>query len=386
MTLFFAEGLVRVVCSVLRVCKKSSHRFLLLACISIFAAILVMSFIGNGSYERSSREVYTPIDTEQLAANVLVINTGIYINRIHDVDLAAGTFAANGWLWMSWDQPQEGDWYQDIINIDSIKFMNEIPNKAKRKKLIDEPFVEYGDRLWQSMRFSSTFLINNRDFRRFPFEELELPIEIGSDMFGVDAAVYKPNLRDSLAGDRLMLSGYEFRGLEALTFSHSISSKWGHSIPPESPDHQVKAWSYPHLEWILRFSRLSSSSIARLFTPVFAAMIVLIFSLLVSLNVAAIKITIPTSILLILAVLQERSHKLLPPNITYLTYMDKVYLFCYVLTLITLIHSLYCVNRLQKVDEDDRPALMIPLRYQQRILVNVMCLSLIIVPFALWYL
>ena len=39
-----------------------------------------------------------------------------------------------------------------------------------------------------------------------------------------------------------------------------------------------------------------------------------------------------------------------------------------------------------RVDEDDRPALMIPLRYQQRILVNVMCLSLIIVPFALWYL
>ena len=89
---------MRVVRSVLRACKKSSHRFLLFACISIFAAILVMSFVGNGKYERSPREVYTPIDTEQLAPDVLVINTGIYINRIHDVDLSAGTFAANGWL------------------------------------------------------------------------------------------------------------------------------------------------------------------------------------------------------------------------------------------------------------------------------------------------
>jgi hypothetical protein len=377
---------VKTIHSILLISKKRFHRLVLLGCIAIFTAILLLSFVDNGSQERSSREVYEPFDTQQLSPDVLTIDTGIYVNRVHDVNLAAGTFAANGWLWMSWDKPQEGDWRLDEINIESIKFMNEIPNKSKRQKLNDEPYIEHGNRLWQGMRFSSTFLINNRDFSRFPFEKLELPIEISSDMFGIETAVFKPNIKDSLASDRLAVSGYEFRGLEALNFSHSISSKWGHSIPPDSPAHAVESWSYPHLEWVLQFSRLASSSIARLFTPVFAAMVVLIFSLLLNLSVASPKITIPASVLLVLAVLQDRSHKLLPPNITYLTYMDKVYLFCYLLTLITLISSLYCVNRLNKATGDDRAALQISLRSEQRTLVNWMCISLIVVPLALWYL
>jgi len=134
----------------------------------------------------------------------------------------------------------------------------------------------------------------------------------------------------------------------------------------------------------MQFSRLSSSSIARLFTPVFAAMVVLMFSLLVNLNVATPKISIPASVLLVLAVLQERSHRLLPPDITYLTYMDKIYMFCYVLTVISFMSSLYCVNRVNLAPSESRSALMISLRSRQRELVAWMCLSLITVPVILW--
>ena len=355
----------------------------LLACISAFVLVVALSFSGNQTQERSSREIYEPVDVQEIGDDVLRVSTGLYVNRIHDVDHASGTFSANGWLWMSWDKPSDDDWHKNDISIDMIKFINEIPNASKRDKLIDKPLEQYGNRMWQSMRFSSTFLMNNQDFSRFPFESIELPIEVGSDAYAIDDVVYLPNLNDSLVSDRLSLSGFQFRGLKARNYSHSITSKWGHSIDPASPEDQTH-WAYPHLEWVLQFSRLSSSSIVRLFTPVFAAMLVLMFSLLVNLNVPSPKISIPASVLLVLAVLQERSHRLLPPNITYLTYMDKIYMFCYVLTVISFMSSLYCVNRVNLAPSESRSELIITLRSGQRNLVAWMCVFLIIVPMILW--
>ena len=362
------------------------HRGILLSCIGIFVVVVALSFVGNDWKDRSMREVYEPIDLSQVDTDVLKVHTGIYINRIHDVNRASGTFSANGWLWMSWPKPEAEDWWhKEKIDIDLIKFMNEIPNKSKRVKLIDNPIEEFGGQLWHSMQFSSTFLMNNQDFRRFPFEYIELPIEVGTDIYSVDSVVYQPNLKDSLISDRLSLSGFGFRGLEARNFSHTITSKWGHSIDPSSPENKTH-WAYPHLEWVMLFGRLPSSSLARLFTPVFAAMVALMFSLLVNLNHSTPKITIPASVLLVLAVLQENSHKMLPPDITYLTYMDKIYMFCYLLTIISFVSSLYCINRIEQAEDAVRTSLKTSLRSQQRSLVNWMSVSLFVVPVILWLL
>ena len=261
--------------------------------------------------------------------------------------------------------------------------MNEIPNKSKRVKLIDNPIEEFGGQLWHSMQFSSTFLMNNQDYRRFPFEYVELPIGWYRSFLLI--GWYQPNLKDSLISDRLSLSGFGFRGLEARNFSHTITSKWGHSIDPSSPENKTH-WAYPHLEWVMLFGRLPSSSLARLFTPVFAAMVALMFSLLVNLSHSTPKITIPASVLLVLAVLQENSHKMLPPDITYLTYMDKIYMFCYLLTIISFVSSLYCINRIEQAEDAVRSSLKTSLRSQQRSLVNWMSVSLFVVPVILWLL
>ena len=284
---------------------------------------------------------------------------------------------------MSWPKPEDEDWWhKEKIDIDLIKFMNEIPNKSKRVKLIDNPIEEFGGQLWHSMQFSSTFLMNNQDYRRFPFEYVELPIEVGTDIYSVDSVVYQPNLKDSLTA-----TGYRclvwprFRGRN---FSHTITSKWGHlSIrASENKTH----WAYPHLEWVMLIGRLPSSSLARLYTPVYAARVALIISLLVNLSHSTPKITIPASVLLVLAVLQENSHKMLPPDITYLTYMDKIYMFCYLLTIISFVSSLYCINRIEQAEDAVRSSLKTSLRSQQRSLVNWMSVSLFVVPVILWLL
>ncbi len=366
-------------------CRRRWHRLALLACIFAFTLVVTLSFQGNNNHERPSREIYRSIDLKTFDEDVLRLSTGIYINRIYNIDRASGTFSANGWLWLSWDKPDDDDWHKGEINIDVIKFINEIPNARKQERLINEPQEEYEGRMWQGMRFSSTFLMNNQNYSKFPFENIELPIEVGTDKYTTNSVVYAPNLKDSLVSDRLSLSGFEFRGLQARNLSHSITSWFGHSIDPSwVKNNQDRA--YPHLEWVMQFRRISSSSIARLFTPVFAAMVVLMFSLLVSLKHAVPKITIPTSVLLVLAVLQERTQRLLPPDLTYLTYMDKIYMFCYVLTLISLVSSLYCINRLHSGSVDNHHRMIMSLGDGQRLLVGLMSLSILTIPLILWIL
>ena len=71
--------------------------------------VVALSFTGNQNQDRSSREIYKPVDVQGIGDDVLKVHTGIYVNRIHDVDRASGTFSANGWLWMSWDKPSDDD-------------------------------------------------------------------------------------------------------------------------------------------------------------------------------------------------------------------------------------------------------------------------------------
>ena len=81
------------------------------------------------------------------------------------------------------------------------------------------------------------------------------------------------------------------------------------------------------------------------FLPLASAMAAVVFSLIISFKVSAQKISIPASILLVLAVLQDRWHSALPPGPKYFAYMDVLLMFAYLVTVVVVLHSGYCVNR-----------------------------------------
>ena len=56
------------------------HRLALLACISAFVLVVVLSFAGNHKQDRPLREIYKPVDVEAIGDDVLKVHTGIYVN------------------------------------------------------------------------------------------------------------------------------------------------------------------------------------------------------------------------------------------------------------------------------------------------------------------
>ncbi len=110
-----------------------------------------------------------------------------------------------------------------------------------------------------------------------------------------------------------------------------------------------------------------------------------IFSLIISFKVSDKKISIPASILLVLAVLQDRWHSALPPGLKYFTYTDELLLFTYLVTVVVLLHSVYCVNRCYGATEKIDAELAVRMRHHQRILASGISAALLIAPLILWF-
>ena len=378
-------GLLDRFCRLRGILASGMHRVLLIILIGVFVAAILISFRLDQDIARPSNESYLPAELHGDLGKAVVVKTGIFVNRLHDMSISAGTFSANGWLWMSWDKPGKDDWHRTRkLDIGSIDLINEIPGRGQLERLDPEPTAsDVEGRLYHSIRFSSVFLMEAQDFRRFPFEKIRLPIEVGTDDHPTYRMIFVPDEKDSMISDRVNLPGYRYEGLKYKNFFYTANTLWGHEMP--AGESESEPLSYPQLEWELNFRRSTSSSFVRLFLPLGAAMAALLFSLLSHFKVSVQKISIPASILLVLAVLQDRWHRVLPPGLAYLTYMDKLFIFAYVVTVIVFAHSVFCVNLYHSASEERQALLSDKMRHQQRRLASAICCGLLVGPIVLWF-
>lgn len=365
--------------------SAGTHRVLLITLIGFFVAAVLISFRLDQKISGSSNESYLPAELRGDLSDSVVVKTGIFVNRLHDVSISSGTFSANGWIWIAWDKPGKDDWHKTRkLDIGSIDLINEIPGRGQFERLDPEPSEsDVEGRLYHSIRFSSVFLMEAQDLRRFPFEKIRLPIEVGTDDHPTYRMIYIPDEKDSMISDRVNLPGYRYEGLKHKNLFYIANTLWGHEYPASETSRQPL--SYPQLEWEMHFRRSTSSSFVRLFLPLGAAMAALLFSLIAHFKVSVQKISIPASILLVLAVLQDRWHRVLPPGLPYLTYMDKLFIFAYVVTVIVFAHSVFCVNLYHSSSGESQALLCAKMRHQQRRLASGICCALLIVPIILWF-
>ena len=60
-------------------------------------------------------------------------------------------------------------------------------------------------------------------------------------------------------------------------------------------------------------------------------------------------------------------------------------MFAYLMTMVVLVHSVYCVNRCYGASEDIRPEVAVQMRHDQRLLASFISAALLIAPFVLWF-
>ena len=372
-----------------RIFKLYFHRIFLILFLGSLITIFVIGSKIDLVGSRTLSEIYRPADLVGVG-DVPQLNLGLFVGKLYDVDHAKGTFSADGGIWGTWDDASDELWRQSragrSMSFESMGIYSSNAISKSGGDFIKRPTEKVsleGGKSWLAADFSSSFKMHQIDYRRFPFEDYYLPVVL-TTRYAVRSLVLVPDQRDSIVADSVSLPGYRFVGLKQKNMFHQAKTSWGIVEPGDS---DAATWSSPYstLQWELHFRRAIGPSFVRLFLPLASAMAAVLFSLIVSFKVSTQKISIPASILLVLAVLQDRWHNSLPSGLKYFTYMDELFMFAYLITMVVLVHSVYCVNCCYGASEDIRPEVAVQMRHDQRLLASFISAALLIAPFVLWF-
>jgi hypothetical protein len=285
------------------------------------------------------------------------IEVGMHIRNIYNLSLKDKTFSADGWFWLKWPES-----IQQLIESDQIPITElvELENQvesydAQLEPDSTEPERLEGGRYLQTFRFSSKFYDEQQNLRSFPFETLELPInlEVRPSQFSMGArgVVLVPKLHaKELQGHSIALNGYSVAGARSSSAIHSYTTTFGEEGVANSGDYSLATFeiSYRTNGW---------AAFYRYILPWVAVMVILLLAPNLEGNLNDLRLAIPSTALLTLVFLQEGAHAELPA-LDYLTFLDKLYLFGYLAATAEFWLFVWGTNLISRAPEDQHPQVM----------------------------
>ena len=309
------------------------------------------------------------------------IEVGMHIKNIYNLSLKDKTFSADGWFWLKWPQSiQELISAGDIPLTDLVELVNQVEGFDSQLELdSNEPERLPGNRYLQVFRFSSKFYDDQQNLRNFPFETLELPIQVETRpsqfSMGSEGIVLVPrvNARE-LKGDSVNLNGYTVAGANASSAIHTYTTAFGEEGVDNAGDYSIATFE-------IDYRTNGWAAFYRYVLPWFAVMVILLLAPNLEGNLNDLRLAIPSTALLTLVFLQEGAHAELPP-LDYLTYLDKLYLFGYLVATAEFWLFVWSTNLISRARDSEQDGVMarinrVDLTYQLTTIAGALCLLLL---------
>lgn len=341
----------------------------------VLVAVFSLTFLGSDQRQRSQLQPAPVVSADRR------IEVGMHIKNIYNLSLKDKTFNADGWLWLKWPES-----IQQQIAIDQIPITQlvELENQVEGYDSSFEPFGNAperlpGERYLQIFKFSSKFFDEHQNLRSFPFENLGLPIniEIVPPQFsmGQKGVVLVPTLNEKeLEGDSIDLNGYTLRGSKSSSAIHIYPTLFGE-------EGNSKAGEFSMATFEMRYQTNGWAAFYRFVLPWLAVMVILLLAPNLEGNLNDLRLAIPSTALLTLVFLQEGAHSNLPP-LDYLTYLDKLYLFGYLVATAEFCLFVWSTNLFSRSSSKEHTAVMarinrVDLTYQLCSIAGMLCLLLL---------
>lgn len=309
------------------------------------------------------------------------IEVGMHLKNIYNLSLQNKTFSAEGWFWLKWPPS-----IQQLIEADQIP-INELVELVNQVEGFDstvkrdstEPQQLKDGRYLQLFRFSSKFYDDHQNLRNFPFESLELPIEIETrpSQFSMGSAgvVLVPKTSAAeLQGDSVNLNGYSVSGVQISDRIHTYTTSFGE-------DGVANAGDYSQATFEITYRTNGWAAFYRTILPWMAVMVILVLAPNLEGDLNDLRLAIPSTALLTLVFLQQGAHATLPP-LDYLTFLDKLYLFGYLVATVEFWLFVWSSNLISRAEVHDQPQVMarinrVDLSYQVCTIAGAACLLLL---------
>lgn len=296
----------------------------------------------QGSIEKKLRSERA----NQISNDPFRAQLGITLSTLYDIDLAAGSYYAEGTAWLKYQSVPNWleSWDPEIYAtpVKTIAFTNVV----NRQDFIQEaepstPDTDDDGRLIHWLEFSGRFIASESDLdlRLFPFETITLPIALELGDFYVGEAEVNQQQSGPILTAQPKINGYSCKGSTVRPYMHVYETNWGFEYAKNYFGMQ------DHSEFIAFkvetvFQRNGWNSFFNIFLPLIIVMVVVIAVPLVAIQDYQTKLAIPASALLVLVFLQDGYKKILPPGLNYPTLADLIYIYNMFTTIIVFLWSL----------------------------------------------
>lgn len=307
------------------------------------AAILALGLLPG--LQAPSRAAPAP----RLPAEPLVVD--MRLANIYGFSTNDKSYTVEGKLWLTYSASLEQELRQKAIDpIQLISFYNEIkPWESKLTQLSQTPEKLADGRRRSTYTFNGHFYDDDINFRLSPFGGLDLSVIVQAEPTPLNKANKQQPLKlvagQGELGSRVNINGYELKGSQYRPIQRIRSSKLeqSRSLPPSRLEFQVtyqtSFWA-ALVEWIL---------------PLIIVMSLTLFAPNICSTMGSERLAIPPVVLLTI-VLMQQSYRDSLPSLPYLTFLDGLYAYSYLVTLAIFVLFIRSGNLLSKATTDQQAA------------------------------
>ena len=280
-----------------------------------------------------------PIPPELAAAPR--IRLGVHLENAHNLSIPDQTYMADGWYWLEWPEAVQQRIEAEQIDPDQlVEVVNNIVGYDFHVEADNtEPQLSPDGSRYQLFRFSGHFYIDDLNMRRSPFNQLSLPLlfETRPQSFAVDGEdpvllVPEAN-QEGLVGAYASIRGYQEVGVNIQPLIHTY--------PTDFDDRATRAFSMTEMRVYYRIPRFTA--FLQWLLPLLIVMAVVFLAPSLEGSLGELRLAIPSTALLTLVVMQQTYQAELPP-LPYLTFLDIIYAYCYLIAIVQFVLFVWGIN------------------------------------------
>jgi len=326
--------------------SSTRMQFSLRLLITLFFSLLLVVILA-GFFERNTEGYVTNPNEEVISASkffkvfpgkketAAVVDLGLYIDSLYDLNLSKLTFKARGWLWYNWDKTPmiEGKVDPGQMGRFDLNFLDEID--VNQEISSQQPVADHGKSgelsYWNETSFDAKLAAPSINLRNYPFDSQELSILVSNPVLLTSDLIYK--IQQFRLPPRVFnISGYRLDGISyadeirvyTSNFYNSSSVSWGNDSAATQSQATFKVF----------ISRNPLTSLLEFVMPLAIVSFLSVSVVRLDLRYWEVKLTAPPAAILSLIFLQNTYQQDLP-RVSYMTCMDLMFLIGYLVCLLS---------------------------------------------------
>lgn len=285
------------------------------------------------------------------------IEVGLHIENIHQFSMKDKVYFVEGWYWLRWPKAIQKiieNEQIDLVNI--IEFANQVENSSfSTERDSSRPMDLPGNRKYQLFRFSGRFYVSNLTLHKSPFETFDLPVivETREDALscytgGPECVYLKPDPENeqALVGEYAEINGFKLTGSYIAPSLHQYATNFGVGTPS----------AFGRVDFGVTYETDFWSAFTQHVLPVLIILAFVLVSPSLPSSMGDVRLAIPATALLTLIFMQQ-TYRSDIPSLSYLTFMDWLYAFAYLVSMSLFILFCWDTHRYTVGSEDDQPAI-----------------------------